>query len=115
MEALELRDPGGAFDRLEAWLRERGFFVPGGEGLAADVYLGYGLSQAIRREVAPPPPEPCPALPLLACALRSGHDAFQAVAEDCRVGTWEPTWTTEEYAGAIELVREAIARGDVYQ
>ena len=115
MEALELRDPGGAFDRLEEWLQERGFFVPGGEGLAADLYLGYGLSQAIRREVAPPPPEPCPALPLLACALRSGHDVFQAVAEDCRVGTWEPTWTAGEYAGAIELVREAIARGDVYQ
>ena len=114
MEALELRDPDGAFDRLEEWLRERGFFVPGGERLAADLYLGYGLSQAIRREVHAPPPEPCPALPLLACALRPER-SFQAVAEDCRVGTWEPTWRADEYSGAIELVREAIARGDVYQ
>ena len=49
MEALELRDPAGAFRMLEEWLRERGFFGAGGEGLAAEVYLGYGLSQAIRQ------------------------------------------------------------------
>ena len=115
VEALELREPAGAFRRLEEWLRERGFFAAGGERLVADVYLGYGLSQAIRREAAPPPPEPCPALPLLACVLRPEHSAFQGVAEDCRVGAWEPTWTADEYAGAIERVREAIACGDVYQ
>jgi len=115
VERLELRDPAGAFRRLEQWLRERGFFAAGGEALVADLYLGYGLSQAIRREQAPPPPEPCPALPLLACALRPDHAAFQAAAEDCRVGAWEPTWTAGEYAGAIDGVRQAIARGDVYQ
>jgi para-aminobenzoate synthetase component 1 len=37
------------------------------------------------------------------------------VAEECRVGRWEATWTTEEYAAAIGRVRAAIARGDVYQ
>ncbi|HET6623678.1 MAG TPA: anthranilate synthase component I family protein [Gaiellaceae bacterium] len=115
MEALELRDPAGAFRMLEEWLRERGFFGAGGEGLAAEVYLGYGLSQAIRRGQAAPPPEPCPALPLLACALRPRRGAFQAVAENCSVGAWEPTWTADAYAGAIGRVREAIARGDVYQ
>ena len=115
MGALELRDPVGAFRVLEDWLRERGFFEGGDEGLAADLYLGYGLSQAIRREQAAPPTEPCPALPLLACALRPGQGAFQAVAGDCRVGAWEPTWTAGEYAAAIGRVRGAIARGDVYQ
>ena len=115
MEALELRDPAGAFRTLEEWLRERGFFAAGGEGLAADLYLGYGLSQAIRRGQAAPPPEPCPALPLLACAVGPGRGVFQPVAEDCRVGAWEPTWTADEYAAAIGRVREAIARGDVYQ
>ena len=47
-ELLELRDHRGAFERTEEWLADRGFFAPGGERLVADLYLGYGLSQAIR-------------------------------------------------------------------
>ena len=70
-ELLEIREPAAAFERIEEWLAERGFFAPGGEELVADVYLGYGLSQAIRRGAAPAPPEPCPALPLAACRLGS--------------------------------------------
>lgn len=116
MERLELHEPAGAFRRLEEWLRERGFFAPGGEALLADLYLGYGLSQAIRRDLAPPPPEPCPALPLLACAL--GEPARPQVTK-ChkrfRIGEWETTWTAAEHEAAVERVREAIARGDVYQ
>ena len=42
---LELWSPEGAFERIEAYLRERGFFAPGGEELVADLYLGYGLSE----------------------------------------------------------------------
>ena len=33
------------------------FFAPGGEGLVADLYLGYGLSETIRRTTVPAPPE----------------------------------------------------------
>jgi para-aminobenzoate synthetase component 1 len=115
VDVLELHEPEGAFHRLEEWLRERGFFAPGAEHLTADLYLGYGLSQAIRRGATPPPPEPCPALPLLTCRLTSGYRVWQAVAESCRVGPWQPTWTASEYADAVEQVRAAIARGDVYQ
>jgi para-aminobenzoate synthetase component 1 len=115
VDGVELHGSDGAFRLLEAWLRERGFFVPGGERLTADLYLGYGLSQSLRRSSAPPPPEPCPALPLVACRVRGEHEAWQAIAEDCRVGDWERTWTDEEYGRAIERVREGIARGDVYQ
>ena len=32
-DALELHEADGAFERIEAWLRERGFFAPGGEEL----------------------------------------------------------------------------------
>ncbi|MET7424907.1 chorismate-binding protein [Dactylosporangium sp. NPDC005555] len=32
-----------------------------------------------------------------------------------RVGLWTPSWTTAEHAAAVEAVRAAIARGDVYQ
>ena len=50
--------------------RRAGSSRAGGEDLVADVYLGYGLSQSIRRDASTPPPEPCPALPLAACRVR---------------------------------------------
>jgi para-aminobenzoate synthetase component 1 len=115
VETLELREPEGAFRRLEEWLRERGLFEPGGEALSADLYLGYGLSQAIRRSAFPPPPEPCPALPLLACRLRREEEPGQLLGRPGWVGRWEPTWAPDAYREAIERVRQAIARGDVYQ
>jgi para-aminobenzoate synthetase component 1 len=116
---LELRFAGGAFEAVESWLVERGFFRPGGEELCADLFLGYGLSERLRRTHTPSPPEPCPALPLLACAVRGaayvdegdneGHGSWY------RIGDWERTWAPAEYAAAVDAVREAIARGDVYQ
>ena len=66
---LELRSPESAFERIEEYLRERGFFAPGGEALEADLFLGYGLSEPLRRTAATAPPEPCP-LPLAAVAVR---------------------------------------------
>jgi para-aminobenzoate synthetase component I len=118
-ETLELREPTGAFVRIEQWLRERGFFAPGGEDLVADLFLGYGLSRTIRRTSTPPPPEPCPALPLAACRVRGrlvrGAHARPAAPHTHRIGEWERTWTAAEYGAAVEDVREAIARGDVYQ
>jgi para-aminobenzoate synthetase component 1 len=114
-DLLELREAEGAFGRIEAWLRERGFFEPGGEGLLADVYLGYGLSQPIRREPAPPPPEPCAALPLAACRVRASAASEPKAMSGFRVGEWTRTWTAAEYRAAIDAVRSAISRGDVYQ
>jgi para-aminobenzoate synthetase component I len=118
-DALELREPDGAFDMIEGWLRGRGFFARGGEELVADLYLGYGLSTAIRRTSAPAPPEPCTALPLAACAVRGeayavGHEENGAPVVEA-MGGWSPTWTSSEYVAAIERVRAAIERGDVYQ
>ena len=68
-DTIEIHEAEGAFERIEGWLRERGFFAPGGEDLVADLYLGYGLSSTIRRRHSTAPPEPCP-LPLAACAVR---------------------------------------------
>ncbi|HVM16752.1 MAG TPA: anthranilate synthase component I family protein [Gaiellaceae bacterium] len=105
---LELRDPDGAFDLLEAYLAEE--LRP---GLEADVFLGYGLSEPLRRTPVPAPPERC-RLPLLACRVRpegeppTGAGAFE-------VGEWERTWDDADYSRAVEAVRAAIARGDVYQ
>jgi para-aminobenzoate synthetase component I len=112
---LELREPEGAFERIEEWLRERGFFAPGGESLVADLYLGYGLSEPLRRTSAPAPPEPCAALPLAAVRTRPSRTWPGSDPSQVRIGRWEPTWTAGEYADAIEAVRAAIGRGDVYQ
>ncbi len=112
MAMLELREPEGAFRRLEDWLRGHGFFQPGGEALSAELFLAYGLSQTIRRRASPVPPEPCPALPLLACRILETSGRARRRAE---IGEWEPTWEHADYAAAIERVRGAIARGDVYQ
>jgi para-aminobenzoate synthetase component 1 len=113
-ELLEIREPDGAFERIEDWLRERGFFGPDAHGLSADLYLGYGLSQAIRRGSTPLPPEPCPALPLAACRIR-GERRPADTRGSFQVGEWERTWTGGEYGSAVDEVRSAIARGDVYQ
>ena len=112
-ELLEIHEPGGAFARIEGWLRERGFFSPGGEDLLADIFLGYGLSESIRRGSAPSPPEPCPALPLAAC--RVGDGPVLVPSGGMTIGDWEQTWTAAEYGAAVDEVRSAIARGDVYQ
>jgi len=115
-ELLEIHEAEGAFERIEGWLRDRGFFAPGGETLVADLYLGYGLSETIRRTVAAAPAEPCP-LPLAACAVRSAvHDVeYGNDGEDVAIGRWQRTWPEPDHAAAVEAVRAAIARGDVYQ
>jgi para-aminobenzoate synthetase component I len=108
---LELHDPAGAFGVLDEYLAGQGFW--GRDGVVADLYLGYGLSASMRRTAAAPPPEPCP-LPLLACRIRP---AVVPVAKPggYRLGEWEASWDDDGYAAAIEAVRAAIARGDVYQ
>src|SRR5262249_855792 len=80
----------------------------------ADLYLGYGLSKSIRLTGSPLPPEPCPALPLLACRVRE-RDAAVTADRQFIVGRWTQTWTASEYRAAGEEGPAAIGRGDVYQ
>jgi para-aminobenzoate synthetase component I len=114
-DLLELRDAEGAFRRLEEWLADHGFFAPGADELVADLYLGYGLSTSIRRTDAPGPPDPCPALPLAACRIKPETAPATDRPKRPSVGEWDQTWTSAEYRNAIDEVRSAIARGDVYQ
>jgi hypothetical protein len=67
---LELWQAKGAFGALEAYLDSELF---GRSDAVADLYLGYGLSEAIRRDQAEAPPEPC-RLPLLACRVRPADE-----------------------------------------
>ena len=107
----------GSLAGIEATLHAEGFFEAGGDGLVADVYIGYGLSTTIRRSASPTPPEPCP-LPPAAIRIRPANEAFSALQQQSvawGVGEWERTWSDREYAAAVEAVRDAIAAGDVYQ
>jgi len=99
--------------QLEAALRAVGFFEGGAEGLVADVYLGYRLSHGLRRTAVPEPPEPC-RLPAVAMRTRRADEPAPEGGR-FRIGRWERSWTDAEYAAAVEAVREAIARGAVYQ
>ncbi|MBA2331414.1 MAG: anthranilate synthase component I family protein [Actinobacteria bacterium] len=98
-------------EELEPALAEQGFL--GSDDAVADIYLGYRLSEELRRTSVEAPQEPC-VLPALAFEVRPAG-AAGGTAGSFRIGDWEPTWSPDEYAEAIEEVRRAIARGDVYQ
>jgi hypothetical protein len=108
---LELHDERGAFDRIEAYLRQAGFFGDRADGLCADLFLGYGLSRALRRRASPDPPEPC-SLPLAACRIRPSEEPASP-ARRFSVGSWIPTWEDSSYADAFGGGRGAQATGGV--
>jgi para-aminobenzoate synthetase component I len=103
----------GSIAEVERELRAEGFFEGGAAGLVADVYLGYGLSRALRRTTVPDPPEPCP-LPPAAVRVRPVDEPPRR-GGGYAVGDWERTWDEASYGAAVDGVREAIAAGDVYQ
>src|SRR3954466_2254029 len=103
----------GSLADVERELRAAGFFAGGGDGLVADVYLGYGLARALRRTDVPNPPEPCP-LPAAAVGIRRAADPAPPAGR-FRVGEWEATWDEASYGAAVGRARTAIAAGDVYQ
>ncbi len=54
-------------------------------------------------------------MPVLACRIRDERQPTLEAKGQLRIGSWDQTWTDEAYAGAIDAVRAAIERGDVYQ
>ncbi len=113
---LELHEAAGALERIEDHLRAAGFFGtadPPAEGRCADVYLGYGLSEPMRRSGRPGRPDPA-ALPLAACLVRDA-DETEPSPRSFGVGAWQRTWTASDYAAAVAAARAAIASGEVYQ
>src|SRR5262245_54944621 len=101
----------GSLADVERELVAAGFF--GRSDLVADVYLGYGLSRALRRTDTPDPPEPC-ALPPAAVRIRPADERLRTPGPYA-IGEWERTWDERAYGEAVERVRDAIAAGDVYQ
>jgi len=82
-----------SFEELEAFV----------EGRDAEVFIAYGANTPLKDE-------PC-ALPRIAASIRGQTPT----PEWFRIGEWSRTWSDDDYASAIELVRAAIKRGDVYQ
>jgi para-aminobenzoate synthetase component 1 len=69
-------------------------------------------------------PSPVPGLPDVVAVVygapppaqvHAAHPLAAARPDTWRLGPWRPTWTDAEHAAAVGSVREAIARGDVYQ
>jgi para-aminobenzoate synthetase component I len=108
---LELWQAEGAFAAIGDYLRDEGFF--GARRCFADLYLGYSLSSTLRREQHLDPPEPAP-LPLAACRIRRLEGAPRP-AGPFSIGEWRRTWDDADYSSAIASVRQAIAKGNVYQ
>src|SRR5438477_11654709 len=98
---LELWEADGAFETLERHLARLR------EGEVADVYLGYGLSDELRRGGGPSPPEPC-RLPLLACRIRT-HPGPGAGPASFGLGPWGRSWSADAFAAAAEPVPPAVA------
>jgi len=102
------------FAQVERFLQGHGFGTPDPPaGMLADLYLGYGLAASLAGVRVAQPPEPCP-LPVAACQVRPADEPAPA-AGAFRAEAFAPTWTAAEHAAAVERVRKAIGRGDVYQ
>jgi para-aminobenzoate synthetase component 1 len=96
---------------LEPALEAEGFFAR--DDVFAHVYVGFRDSNSLRRVAGAAPPEPCP-LPAVAYSIEPVGTRLRA-AGPFTVGDWRPSWTESEYANAVDIVRAAIAEGDVYQ
>ena len=69
---------------------------------------------------SPGEPSPSPAVPDVSIVVYTHTEFSDATptadsSSSCELGPWRPSWTPERHAAAVGAVREAIARGDVYQ
>jgi para-aminobenzoate synthetase component 1 len=85
-----------------------------GRGSTSVVLLAGAVACAHLGELPAGAPSPVPAVPELVAVAVEGT-AGPVVGRTPLVGEWQPSWTPAEHAAAVSAVREAIARGDVYQ
>jgi para-aminobenzoate synthetase component 1 len=111
-----------------AFLVEHGFAVRplGGAPTAAATTAGAALllgAAALPADLASLPPaaaSPCPEVPDAVVVIFDRAEPAPAPSPEpdddpATVGEWTASWTPAEHAAAVAAVREAIARGDVYQ
>jgi para-aminobenzoate synthetase component 1 len=110
-------DAADPVDLLGGFLAEHGLGGSAGHGAGDSVVaLLLGAWGCARLAGLPAGlPTPVPAVPeLVAVALRPGEQAARPPRPPV-VGEWRTSWSDPQHAAAVELVREAIARGDLYQ
>ena len=104
----------GSLADVERGSARKGFFEGGGDGLVADVYLGYGLSRSLRRTDVL---RPAGAVPAAAggSGIRPANEPLPlpGAFRDRRVGA--RPGARPSTARPSRRVRAAIAAGDVYQ
>lgn len=127
-----LGDPGDPAERVEAFLTECGLPVGDLTAPAATDHHDTGICGAslyvsatagARLVGAPAAREPTGSGPPDVVAVVWAHgavprrrpaDPFRPAGR-FRLGPWRDSWTPDAHAAAVAAVREAIARGDVYQ
>ncbi|WP_435207827.1 chorismate-binding protein [Micromonospora sp. bgisy143] len=90
---------------------------PDGGACGAALYLS-AAAGALLAGAPVGAPEPAPALPDLAVVVYHHGPARVAPTDPATpwwLGPWTESWTPAQHAAAVEAVRAAIGRGDVYQ
>lgn len=116
------------YEQIEAYLTSAGLPVgdlttppePASAGGPVGAVLLIGGGWAVSARCPAAAPSPCPEVPDVAVVVVERGDDGSAAAADrpagaCRVGEWRHSWDDAAHAAAVEQVREAIARGDLYQ
>jgi para-aminobenzoate synthetase component 1 len=86
----------------------------GQRGSTSVVLLAGAVACAVIGEQPVGAGSPVPAVPDLVAVAVEGEVPAVAGGRPV-VGEWQQSWTPDEHAAAVSAVREAIARGDVYQ
>ena len=120
-------DGGDPVVMATAFLARHGFAVDPLGGLVttppdvtgAALLLGAAALPADLAGLLAAAPSPCPAVPDAAVVVyaRGGpaRPPAAATAAALGLGAWRASWSAAEHAAAAERVRQAIARGDLYQ
>jgi para-aminobenzoate synthetase component 1 len=116
------RDGGDPVAAATAFLAGHGFAVaplgastrPAPDVVGAALLLGAAALPAELADLPAAAPSPCPAVPDAAVVV-FGRAPAAAVAGPGLVGAWAPSWSPAAHGAAVERVRAAIARGDLYQ
>ena len=119
LERLEWRsgDPADPRALLADLLEVHGLGgEPAGQrGETAVVLLAGAVGCAVLAGLPAPRPSPVPAVPDLVAVAVQRSVGTPPAPGPAVVGAWTSSWSDDEHEAAVEAVRSAIARGDVYQ